>query len=344
MIGVSELLERPNLQEDKIQACLEKSYGLVVSSIQFLRVGNDSSAWAFRVDTTGGSPFFLKVKKGLVDPPGVLIPSYLHSQGIKQVVAAVPTLERCYWQPLEGYNLILYPFIEGKMGMEIGLTDEQWIEYGRILRMLHAMILQDNLASLLVKEAFIPKWSRIVREIQRRIEIKQFSDPYQRELAAFLSSKQEEIKMITLRAEELGAVLQKRSLHNVLCHADIHTANLLITKDQEMFVVDWDGVLLAPKERDLMFVVEAAVGGFSVRLKEENLFFEGYGKTGIDPLALAYYRYEWVVQDIGDYGERVFLMQELGDETKEASVLGLMSMFQPGDVVESAYRTDDQFL
>jgi hypothetical protein len=37
-------------------------------------------------------------------------------------------------------------------------------------------------------------------------------------------------------------------------------------------------------------------------------WFIGYGAAAIDPLALAYYRYEWVVQEIGDNGKRVFLL------------------------------------
>ena len=334
------MLERPNLPDYKIIACLEQSYELVVSSIQFLPIGNDSSGWVFRVDAASGSTFFLKVKKGLVAPPGVLVPRYLKDHGLEQVVAAVPTTNGLLWQSLQDYSLIVYPFIEGQAGMEVGLTDQQWIEYGRFVRQLHATILQGELASVLTHEKFIPQWSRVVREIQSKIEISQFSDPAQKELAAFWMQKKAEIEKITRHAEELGQKLQKKSHRNVLCHADIHTANLLITRDSQMFVVDWDGLLLAPKERDLMFVIEAAVGGISIRSKQEELFFIGYGTVEIDPLALAYYRYEWVVQDIGDYGERVFLMPDVGDETKEASVQGLIDMFAPGDVVELAYLSD----
>lgn len=334
------MLEKPNLKDEQIQACLAGSFGLVVTSLRFLPIGNDSTAWAYRVETASRGAFFLKVKRGLIEPPSVLIPRYLRSHGFEQVVAALPTVSGDLWQPLHNYNLILYPHLEGRAGMEIGLTDEQWIEYGSILRQLHNTILEDQISSKINTETFIPKWSPTVRKIQHRVQASQFTDPFERQLADFWRSKRTEIEKITLRAEALGKALQSSPRQNVLCHADIHTANLLITEAGTMFVVDWDGVLLAPKERDLMFVVEAAEGDFSVRSKQEELFFKGYGKTEVDPLALAYYRYEWVVQDIGDYGERVFLMPDVGDETKEASVQGLMAMFAPGDVVESAYRSE----
>ena len=63
-------------------------------------------------------------------------------------------------------------------------------------------------------------------------------------------------------------------LEFALCHADIHTANILITPEQDMVIVDWDDTLLAPKERDLMFVL----GGDAFQTREVRLFLEGYGK------------------------------------------------------------------
>ena len=68
-----------------------------------------------------------------------------------------------------------------------------------------------------------------------------------------------------------------------------------------------------------------------------------YGRASIilvDPLALAYYRYEWVVQDMGDYGERIFFLAGVGRETRQAAVQGFAQMFDPGDVVQSAYQSE----
>jgi spectinomycin phosphotransferase len=58
--------------------------------------------------------------------------------------------------------------------------------------------------------------------------------------------------------------------------------------------------------------------------------------------ALAYYRYEWVVQEIGDFGERVFWMEGTGERTKRDAVQGFISLFQPGDVVEAAYKSEEK--
>jgi spectinomycin phosphotransferase len=137
------------------------------------------------------------------------------------------------------------------------------------------------------------------------------------------------------RAELLGTNLQRADLKFVLCHADIHTANIVVTPDQELFIVDWDDTLFAPKERDLMHVLEEN----RIQTREEQMFFAGYGNVEIDPLALAYYRYEWCVQEIGDFGNRVFLTDGMGESTKGESVEGFIELFSRGDVIEKALAT-----
>jgi len=145
--------------------------------------------------------------------------------------------------------------------------------------------------------------------------------------------------MILERTERIGKYLQQANLEFVLCHADIHTANILLTEEQNMFIVDWDDTLLAPKERDLMFVLEED----TIHTREEQLFFDGYGDVEINQLALAYYRYEWCVQEIGDFGERVFLRKDSGERTLQDSVEGFMKLFSQGDVIEAAFHTPIEF-
>lgn len=53
------------------------------------------------------------------------------------------------------------------------------------------------------------------------------------------------------------------------------------------YLVDWDDPIMAPKERDLMFI-GGGVGNVWNRSHEEELFYEGYGKVDVNPVLLAY--------------------------------------------------------
>jgi len=114
----------------------------------------------------------------------------------------------------------------------------------------------------------------------------------------------------------------------------------LVTNDAEFFIVDWDEAIIAPKERDLMFIIGGTVGGEVISKAQEDLFFASYGQADINRLALAYYRYEWCVQDIGDYAERMFLTPDTGAETKADAIEGFLQLFSAGDVVDAATASE----
>ncbi|MCP4395770.1 MAG: hypothetical protein GY801_00460 [bacterium] len=122
-----------------------------------------------------------------------------------------------------------------------------------------------------------------------------------------------------------------RSLPNILC-----------SPQKQLFMIDWDEALLAPKERDLMFIVNGTIGASVVRAEEEARFFRGYWPTDINWPAIAYYRYEWVVQEIGDFGELLLLRNDVGRITQETALQDFQALFQPGDVVDAAYRSEEQ--
>jgi spectinomycin phosphotransferase len=100
-------------------------------------------------------------------------------------------------------------------------------------------------------------------------------------------------------------------------------------------VVDWDEALLAPRERDLMFV-DGGVGGLE---NDGPAFFAGYGDVEIDPVVMAYYRFDWVVQELASFGDRV-LTPGVGEATRAEAVDLLVSLFEPGNVVEAAHRAE----
>lgn len=333
------MIEKPDIKEEKIISALHENYSITIRNLEFLPIGNDASAFAYRVEPHIDNLYFLKVKKGLSNLAGLFVPRFLKDRGIEQVVAPLGTKTQELWTNVDEFAFILYPFITGNEAMKVGMSDSQWVEFGSVLRQLHHTELPPGISQHVRRETFIPKWSNLVNDLYKHINMQGFDDSFQRELSAFWKENNETIRMILERTERIGNYLQQANLEFVLCHADIHTANILLTEEQNMFIVDWDDTLLAPKERDLMFVLEED----TIHTREEQLFFDGYGDVEINQLALAYYRYEWCVQEIGDFGERVFLRKDSGERTLQDSVEGFMKLFSQGDVIEAAFHTPIEF-
>lgn len=329
------MLEKPNLADEIIIAHLEKHHDFSITNLEFLPIGYDATAWVYRVESEKIC-YFLKLKKGDLYESALFVPRYLYDKGLQQVVAPLPTQSGTSAISVDDFKLILYPFIEGETGMEKGLSPEQWREFGTILKQMHSLDITAELEAKVKMETFTPAWADRVRQLDEYISANKLDNPYENKLAQIWRDKHDEMMKIVHRTEELGDKLKKTPLELVLCHCDIHTANVLVSPQGELFIVDWDQPLLAPIERDLIFVCE----GIIPKSEHEKQFFEGYGETKINPLAYAYYRYEWVVQELGDFGDRVFFDPNSGDETRADSVRGFLQLFDEGDVISAAYKAE----
>lgn len=338
------MLERPDLSDEVIASGLYEGYGITVQRIVFLPIGYDSSASVFRVDGADGGSYFLKAKSVPVTPAPLRVPHFLREIGIEQIVAPISTHTGSLSTPMgNGFTAILYPFVEGRMGAKGGLSEDQWSEFGQIVRRVHAAQLSPDLAGHMRREPFVPLKDELAWALHREIATASYADPIHQELADFWRGRSPEIAKIIRRAEELGQMAEARQPEIVLCHADIHIFNVLVTPDERIYVIDWDETILAPKERDLMFLVDGTQADGEALHPNEAAFRKGYGPTEVDPVILAFYRYEWAVQEIAEFGKQVLWSDEGGEITRLDGLRHFRALFDPGGEVEGAYRSDSVF-
>jgi spectinomycin phosphotransferase len=334
------MLTPPDVSAETVIACLREHYGLRVRQVTFLPIGADASAAVYRVEEEDGTPYFLKLKWGDFDEVAVAVPAFLHAQGIHEVMAALTTTSQRLWASAHGFRWILYPFMEGRDGYEVALSDAQWVALGRSLKAVHATILPPELSRLVSREDYSPRWRDIVMAFDRAAEREVYGDPIATRLAAFWLSKRDDIRAMVARAERLGWVLGQRADAFVLCHADLHPGNVLLGAHDELAIVDWDNPLFAPKERDLM-CLDGGVSDVWSDPHEGELFFAGYGTAELDHVALSYYRYERIIADLAAYGEQIFGVQGSAED-REVGLRRVKGNFLPGQTVAVAHRTYQQ--
>jgi spectinomycin phosphotransferase len=215
------------------------------------------------------------------------------------------------------------------------------VAFGAILARIHATPLSPRLLQTMPRESYVPDGADAVRRLDAHISARAFDDPAARAFASCWQARREDIRTLVGRAEGFGRRLARKGLAGVVCHTDIHTNNVGLAADGQVWIVDWDETTLAPRERDLMFVIGGGLRRGLVGPHEEELFFQGYGPTTVDALALAYYRYARAVSDIGDVGEQVFFRPDLGLASKRTAADRFLLLFQPGSNVAQALGSDE---
>jgi spectinomycin phosphotransferase len=329
------MLTKPDIAEELIISRLQDEYEISADKLNF-RPSGDLNAAAYRV-LTDGATYFLKLRKGF-DEIAVTVPLFLKSQRIEAVIIPCETKAKRYWVDFGDYKIILYPFVEGRDGFEMELSNRHRQILGAELKRIHTTKIPPELKRLIPQETYSPHWREIIRSLQVQAENNFFHDSIVARLAKFIKSKRDEITHLVERAEQLSLELQSQPSEFVLCHTDIHGRNILISDNHKLYIVDWDAPLLAPKERDLMFI-GGGIDQIWKSEREEAIFYEGYGKTEINLSALAYYRYERIIQDVADYGEQV-LLSEKDLAEREQFYKYFTSNFVPGHRLKIARKTD----
>jgi spectinomycin phosphotransferase len=294
----------------------------------------------YRVSTDDGTAYFLKLRKNFNEVI-VNVPLFLRESGIQEIIVPFETKSRQHWADFGKYKIILYPFIEGKDGFERELTDLHRRRLGMVLKGVHTAQMPPELKKLIRKDTFSPEWRADMKLFQAQAKNKTFDDPTAAKLAEFINSHQTEIIRLVERAEQLASELRSKPLELVLCHTDIHGGNILIRTDGQppvLYIVDWDDPILASKERDLMFI-GGGIDDIWKTKQEEALFYEGYGNAEINIMALAYYRYERVIEDLVVICDQL-LLTDKGGADRERSYGWFTSNFEPGQTIEIARKTD----
>jgi len=333
------MLTKPNISDELIISRLQTEYGLHVAELTFLPIGADLRTAVYRVLANDGTAYFLKLRKKFRDVI-VRVPLFLKENGVQEIIVPYETKSSQHWADFGEYKIILYPFIEGKDGFEKELTDQHRRTLGAAFRGIHTAQIPLELKENIRKETFSSEWRDDMKSYQSQAEKKVFTEPMSANLVEFMKSKRSEITHLIVRAEKLASELQSKPLEFVLCHTDIHGGNILISDNGELYIVDWDDPILAPKERDLMFI-GGGIDEIWKSKQEEAVFYEGYGETEINITALAYYRYQRVIEDLVVICEQLLLTDE-GGADRERSLGWFTSNFEPGQTIEIAEKTDEQ--
>ncbi|WP_219837004.1 phosphotransferase enzyme family protein [Paenibacillus sp. R14(2021)] len=300
----------PTISEEHLRSCLKEQYDLAPATLEFLPLGLDYSSAVYHVVSEQGTAYLLKVTSRPLYEPQFLIPRYLNDHGITCVVAPISARSGTLWTHLEDWTVVVYPFINGESSYN-GMSAEQWNKLGTLFKRIHQIILPPEGFKSLRLETFDPtEYVRWIRSFEDQLARVEGGTTLERTLHASWVEHRLTIHMKLTSLEKLAAELQSQAIPYVICHADLHPANLIRDQAGQVFVIDWDEVMFAPKERDFIFV----------SYPHAHAFFQGYGSAEVNEKVLTYYRLERVLQDLIACARNVWIRDDLGEESKADAI------------------------
>jgi len=319
---------------ERVRAWVREDFGVDLISMDVTGHGADDAAELWRGVCMDGARYAVKLSGGGT-PAGIVVSALLAEKGVAGVAGPVPTRSGRLWSEHEGGRLSVVPWVSDDRALGGEMSAQHWASYGALLADVHAIGVTDALAKLLPREDHTHELlASTVRALDRRLHRSVDTPPGAGPPNYLARAVVEEwcaaagvVSTLLEQADGLGRELRTRLAPNVVCHGDPHLGNVLLGGDDRVWLIDWDDAVLAPRERDLMFVTGGVLAFAPVSTQERSWFFDGYGAADLDPARLAYYLCTRALDDIADFATHVADVRRSEPERADALsiVRGLLS-------------------
>ncbi len=207
---------------------------------------------------------------------------------------------------------MLYEYIDGETVGEKELTEDQVCQLSEILTELHLYGEELPFETAAMKEDFDVPFLQQLRDI-----VAQEVHHIPNELRQVISPHTEHIKSLVDTVEELSELLKSSPLRMVLCHTDLHNWNLM-QSEQQLILIDWEGLKIAPVEADMMSLVDKPY-----YKKLLSIYKKTHQNFVINPDALKFYQGRRKLEDIWEFIEQVLFDKQ--DEQEKAVTLNYLT-------------------
>jgi len=285
---------------------LKKNYSIIPALTEFIPVGEES--YTYSVTSSNKSKYFVKYceKKSIIKNIDSVNKLLTELHNFNFVVPPIISNEETTFKLIKG-NIYVYPYIEG----EIITVGNEEIEKEVVNQLLEIVVqihtfknkMGLNLPVENLKNNFLNDFNKIWEIFinnKNNISV---------DVVSLLISSEKLVRTLINEQTETGDFYTKNKPNLVLTHGDI-TGRNIIRATSGLKLVDWDGAMFAPAERDLNFLIDNP--NFSLNEYLGKVKVESY-----DPKLKKYYSLQWAIKSILDNFEKLMTLNLTDSDRKE---------------------------
>lgn len=295
----------PKISKSKFKEFILGKYGIRINKMIFIPKGETSYAYALETDSGKfllkihpPSRIGMKVMKNLDFSLKVTFELYSKCR-IKNISYPIPSKENKLRVMYGKSSISIFNYLEGKHD-NWKMDDEELINFGKLLGKIHRSThriknLEESQPAFEYNPVKKTDFEPELRKCLNHLEKGKSKKPYFEKLKGLILPYKEKILETLEEEKKLINLIIKKKQRLVLCHRDPIELNILINKKHEVFLIDWDGIALAPKEQDLWFHLGHKPITFLKAYESE------FGKFKLNKQLLIYWYLDRVLEDFTEY-------------------------------------------
>jgi Ser/Thr protein kinase RdoA (MazF antagonist) len=290
------------LTDDDIVGVINKNYDFKIESISFMDKG---SFFAFSAETNKNKLFikiyprsyslsadytFTETKLNTI---GKTLTQLMSEHGLKNIPKVYANIQGKFCTPYDNYFLMVFDYLAGKSpSYEPNELNAEKLQ--DVLSILHGVPLGGF--SQLMREDFSINYALcLINWIEKSKNLHAESTPLNKMLCR-IKNEQAYLQQLIDQLKTLQKNVCAKENKFVVTHGDPHHFNI-IQNNNDLFLVDWDDIKLAPRERDIWF----------------------YKNNSVDQELCQFYQLQRFLNDLVDYLESVSLLErKLKQQTTDA--------------------------
>jgi spectinomycin phosphotransferase len=289
-----------------IQA-IRRAYGLGVARLTFVPKGEVSTSYV--VDCAGGDRYFFKcldasrLGKMSASRLDFYLPLTwnLYSKGLfRNLPVPVKTRSGGFYTHCDGLPLILFDFIAGRtLDDEHPLSDATLAALARSVATIHRSTPEIGVENPIIERFDVPFEDDLLNGLDELGRVTRRDRWGKRVLRDLLLPRKGEILGYLDRLRELQSVARTMRKDRVLCHTDLWGSNLIQGDDGSLYILDWEGAVLAPPEHDLYPFTGERFDAFLTHYERE------FCPVSLDRDLFRFYFYRRNLEDLTDWVFRI---------------------------------------
>ncbi|HUX76722.1 MAG TPA: aminoglycoside phosphotransferase family protein [Anaerolineae bacterium] len=304
---------------------IRRAYGLDVARLTFVPKGEVS--YSYVADCAGGDRYFLKCldasRLGKISASQLdfYLPLTwnLYSKGLfRNLPVPVRTRTGGFYTYFDGLPLVLFHFIAGRtLDDEHPLSDTTLVALARSVATIHKSTPEIGVENPCVERFDIPFEDDLLNGLDELKRVTRRDRWSKRALRDLLLPRKDEILGYLDHLRELQSVARTMRKDQVLCHTDLWGGNLIQGDDGSLYILDWEGAVLAPPEHDLYPFTGERFGVFLATYERE------FRPVSLDGDIVRFYLYRRNLEDLTDWVFRI-LYENTNEEQDRNDLRGIV--------------------